>query len=320
MIKILLILSLGALLLISPFIGTLSISPSEIFDSTTLSYKIFFEIRLPRTLLAFFAGITLALSGLLFQNIFRNILMTPYTLGISSGAVLGAGIAIKLGIVSMSFGLAIVSGFGFIGALLTVILLLWLSRYLARQAHTSLLLLGIALSFFYTSVLMLLFYVSDAHETQMIIRFTMGSLSTIGYLSVVIVSVSALLLFALSYAKRYELQLLSVNEESAQLKGVDTKKLIPLLLLTSSLSVGALVSITGPIGFVGLVVPHIVRIIYKQSVHKLIIPTAIFGGLFMVFMDVLARSIVEGVDIPISIVTAFIGGPFFIYLILSKRN
>ena len=319
MIKVLLYGFLTAILLLSPFVGTMTIHPAEIVDSMTLSHKIFFELRLPRVLLGFFAGMTLALSGLLFQNIFRNILMTPYTLGVSSGAVLGAGIAIKLGISTVSFGLAAISLFGFFGALLTVVLLLWLSRYLKTHAHESMLLLGIALSFFYTAALMLLFYISDAHESQTILRFTMGSLSTIGYLPTLLVGSAALLLLLVVYLKRFELQLLSTNRDSAQTKGVAVGFLIPFLLIISSLAVGMLVSITGPIGFVGLVVPHIVRLIYAKSVGALIVPTALLGGLFLVAADLLSRTLVSGVDIPISIITAFAGGPFFIYLILRGR-
>jgi iron complex transport system permease protein len=307
-----------AILAVSPFIGTVSLDPAELLNPDALSHRVFFDLRLPRIGLAFFAGASLALSGLLFQNIFRNVLMTPYTLGVSGGAVLGAGIAIKLGLGTLLFGIAAVSLFGFLGAVLTVMLLVWLSRYLRHGAQVSLLLLGIALSFFYTSALMLLYFISDFVETATIMRFTMGSLSTIGYRWLLPVAVTALLLLGFVWLRRFELQLLGVSDINAQLKGVDTRRLGIQLLLAASLAVGTLVSVTGPIGFVGLIVPHIVRLVYRRSVERLILPTFVLGGLFLVAADALGRIIGGGSEIPISIITALVGGPFFIYLILKS--
>jgi len=318
MAKALLYLLLLAILCIAPFIGTVPLEPSQLFAADSLTHRVFFDLRLPRIGLAFFAGATLALSGLLFQNIFRNVLMTPYTLGVSGGAVLGAGIAIKLGLGTLFFGIAAVSFFGFLGAVLTIVLLVWLARYLRHGAQVSLLLLGIALSFFYTSALMLLYFVSDFVETTTIMRFTMGSLATIGYRWLLPVAVTALLLLGYVWLKRYELQLLGVSDINAQLKGVDTKRLSIRLLLAASLAVGTLVSVTGPIGFVGLIVPHVVRLLYRQSVERLIVPTFVLGGLLLVAADMLGRLIGGGSEIPISIITALVGGPFFIYLILKS--
>jgi len=167
---------LVAVFVISPFIGAVELKLNEVFDFSSLSSSIFFDIRLPRLLFAFSAGAILALSGLLFQTLFRNALMTPYTLGISSGAVLGAGIAIKLGLGSLIFGITAVNLFGFLGAAFTVALLLYLSKFLKNAQHESLLLLGIALSLFYTSTLMIIFYLGSAIQNDMLIRFTMFSL------------------------------------------------------------------------------------------------------------------------------------------------
>ncbi|MBC8238429.1 MAG: iron chelate uptake ABC transporter family permease subunit, partial [Helicobacteraceae bacterium] len=181
MIKFLIWFSLFLVVLTSPFIGAVTLELSDVFNPDSLSSQIFFDLRLPRVFFAFFAGVVLALSGFLFQTLFRNALMTPYTLGISSGAVLGAGIAIKLGLGSLVFGIAAISIFGFLGALFTVFLLVYLSRYLKNAHHESLLLLGIALSLFYTSTLMIIFYLGTAIQNDMLIRFTMGSLSIIGW-------------------------------------------------------------------------------------------------------------------------------------------
>lgn len=307
-----------SIFLLSPFIGAVNLNLDAITDTSSLSNTIFFELRLPRVLFAFFVGMILALSGLLFQTLFRNPLMTPYTLGISSGAVLGAGIAIKLGLGTLIFGVAAVSLFGFLGAIFTVFLLIYLSQFLQSSKHESLLLLGIALSLFYTSALMIVFYMGNAMQNDMLIRFTMGSLSIISWNSPLLLGLVATLLYIAIYLYRYELQLLGISDEQASLKGVNTKKITLLLLSISSLAIGVLVSIAGPIGFVGLIVPHIISKLYPTSINNRITKTAIFGGLFLVFCDTLSRALQTQSELPIGIITALIGGPFFIYLIISR--
>jgi len=318
--KFLLWFSLFAILIISPFIGAASLDVKDIFNTSTLSWSIFFELRLPRVLFAFFAGAILGVSGLLYQSLFRNPLMTPYTLGISSGAVLGAGIAIKLGLGTLVFGVTAISVFGFLGAIFTVFLLIYLSQFLKKSHSESLLLLGIALSLFYTSALMIVFYLGTAMQNDMLIRFTMGSLSIIGWQHPLTLGVIALILVSVIYLYRFELQLLGISDESASLKGVDTKKVTVLLLLVSSFAIGSLVSISGPIGFVGLIIPHIVAKLYPSSVNNRIVKTALFGGFFLVFCDTLTRVLQTQSELPIGIVTALIGGPFFIYLIISRSS
>lgn len=312
-------LTLLLLALLSPFAGTASLDFNALFETGSLSQRIFMELRLPRILLAFIAGGTLALAGLLFQTLFRNSLMTPFTLGVSGGAVLGAGVAIKLGL-SIVFGISAISFFGFIGAFSTVVLLIILSRYLKKAEQESLLLLGIALSFFYTSALMVIFYLSSFTETATIMRFTMGSLSIVGYETVITTSLFAGILLLTLWLRRFELQLLSISEEQASLKGVNTRQLTYLFLLISSLAIGVLVSLTGPIGFIGLIIPHMLRKIYQRPVASLIIPVFVLGGLFLLACDTIARFFSTGSEIPIGVVTALIGGPFFIYLIISRQR
>lgn len=318
MFKLTLWLTLLAILIMSPFIGAVSLNLGDILNPESLSWSIFFELRLPRVLFAFAAGSILALSGLLFQTLFRNALMTPYTLGISSGAVLGAGIAIKLGLGTLLFGVAAISIFGFLGALFTVFLLLYLAQFLRSTHQESLLLLGIALSLFYTAALMVVFYLGNAMQNDILIRFTMGSLSIIGWQSPLLLAFVAFMLLVGIYLYRFELQLLNISEHQAQLKGVNTKRVTLILLLLSSLGIGILVSISGPIGFVGLIVPHIVAKIYPQTINRRILKTALFGGFFLVFCDTLTRGLQTQSELPIGIITALIGGPFFIYLIISK--
>jgi len=320
MIKALIWSLLVTIFLLSAFVGSVDLHPSKILDKNSLDAKIFFDLRLPRVLFSFFAGAILAMSGLLFQTLFRNALMTPYTLGISSGAVLGAGIAIKLSLGTLLFGFAAISVFGFLGALFTVFLLLYLAQFLRQNHAQSLLLLGIALSLFYTALLMVIFYLGSAMQNDMLIRFTMGSLSIIGWQYPLIISFAAIALFVAVSMYRFELQLLSISQDQAQLKGVDTKKVTIILLIISSFAIGILVSISGPIGFIGLIVPHIVEKLYPVSINKRVLQTTLFGGLFLVVCDTISRTLQTQSELPIGIITAIIGGPFFIYLIISRNR
>lgn len=308
------------LVLLTPFVGAVPLDLYALFDSSHLTHQIFFEIRLPRILLAFCSGALLALGGLVFQALFRNALMTPYTLGISSGAVLGAGLSIKLGLGTLLFGLSAVSLFGFVGAMASLFFLLYLARFVDKGQSETLLLLGIALSLFFTAALMILFFLGNSVQNDMILHFTMGSLSVLGWAHPLLLLFSLFTALLVLYLYRFDLQLLSICEESAKLRGVATKKTTHILLITFSITTGVLVSITGPIGFIGLVVPHIVSKIYPVSVNKRLGKTALFGGFFLLLCDTLARSLSQTSEIPIGIITALIGGPFFIYLILSRKG
>lgn len=306
------------LLFYAPLLGTIDLNYKDILDATSMQHQLFFELRLPRLLLALSAGALLALSGLLFQTLFRNDLMTPFTLGISSGATLGAGVAIKLSLTFSILGFSAMSLFGFLGASITILFLFLFSQLLKRRVDESLLLLGVALSFFYNSALMVLLYLSSMLETQQIMRFTFGSLNIIGYKELPILIFSTFFLFITLFIYRRELHIFSLSNEHAILKGVDSKKLTLALLLLSSLAIAVLISITGPIGFVGLIIPHIVKQIYKKSITSLIFPTALLGALFLSFCDTIARLASTSSEVPIGVVTALFGAPFFIYLIIKR--
>jgi iron complex transport system permease protein len=167
---------------------------------------------------------------------------------------------------------------------------------------------------------MIIFYLGDAMQNDMLIRFTMGSLSVIGWSNPLLLGVIAFILALSIYAYRFELQLLSISQDQAHLKGINTKRVTLLLLMVSSLGIGTLVSISGPIGFVGLIAPHIVTKLYPVTVSHRIIKTALFGGFFLVFCDTITRGLQTQSELPIGIVTALIGGPFFIYLIITKAH
>ena len=234
------------ILVSAPFFGQIEISLGKINDIGAVDYQLFWDLRLPRVIEAFFSGALLSLSGLVFQSIFRNPMGTPFTLGVASGATLGTAFAIVFGYVGM------VSLFGFFGAIGTIIILFLVSSRLKNYETNSLLLVGIALSFFYNAALMVLFYLSDQTQSYEIVRFTMGSLDIVGLSDtapVVMVSISLLMVIA---KYRQELKLLLTSYDNAFLKGIEVKKINIILLLSVSVAVGVCVSITGPIGFVGL--------------------------------------------------------------------
>ncbi len=305
------------ILLIAPFLGEIALNLNEIFDSSSITYKVFWDLRISRVLLAFFVGGILALSGLIFQIIFKNALITPYTLGIASGTTMFTAISIVF------FPTMLLSFSSALGSLFTITILYFISRRINKDSiavsTNSILLIGIALSYFYSSVLLLVFYMSNLEQNYSIVRFTLGSLDTVGFTSSLTVFVTAMIMYFTIYKNRAKIKLLLISNDTAFLKGLNVHKLNLLLLVVISLVVGISISFVGPIGFVGLVVPHIIKLIYKQSADKLIFPVFFYGGIFLVVSDLIARNLNTASSIPIGVVTAFIGAPFFVYLLI-KRN
>ena len=294
-----------SLVVIAPFFGQIDID---------LNSQLFWDLRVPRVIIAFFTGALLGLSGLIFQSLFRNPMSTPFTLGVASGATLGTAFAIVFGY------LFFIELFGFIGALTTVIILFSVASRLGSYDTSSLLLVGIALSFFYSASLMVLFYLSNEHQSYEIVRFTMGSLDIVGLDSTLPIVITSLLLLAMTLNYKKEIKLLLTSYDNAFLKGIEVKRVNTVLLVSVSIAIGVAVSITGPIGFVGLIVPHILKIIYKQSADKILVQTFFYSGIFLVGCDLISRNLGSTSDIPIGVISSFIGGPFFIYLLIRKRK
>ncbi|RXJ82781.1 iron ABC transporter permease [Arcobacter sp. F2176] len=314
--KLLFLLAL-VILLIAPFLGEITLNINDIFNNNTMTNQVFWDLRVSRVLLAFFVGGILALGGLIFQIVFKNSLITPYTLGIASGTTLFTAISIVF------FPAVIMSISSAFGSLLTIIILYFISKRINKNSISvstnSILLIGIALSYFYSSALMLVFYMSNLQQNYSIVRFTLGSLDTVGFTSVTTLLLVSVILYGIIYWKKSEIKLLLISNDTAFLKGLNVHKLNLLLLIVISLSVGISISFVGPIGFVGLVIPHIIKLIYKKSADKLIFPVFFYGGVFLVASDLIARNLNTASTLPIGVVTAFIGAPFFVYLLI-KRN
>ncbi len=302
----------------APFLGDTSIIYKDVFDSSTTSYTIFWDLRVPRIILAFFVGAILSLSGLIFQTIFKNALITPYTLGIASGTTLFTAVSIVF------FPTVMLAISGVLGSFVTIIILYLISQKINKSSivvsTNSILLIGIALSFFYSSGLMLVFYMSDLQENYSIVRFTLGSLDVVGFNSAVIVSSISLILLAVVLSFKEKIKLLLISNDTAFLKGLNVNRINLTLLIVISLAVGISISFVGPIGFVGLVIPHIIKLIYKQSAHKLLIPVFFYGGLFLVVADFISRNLNTASSLPIGVVTSFIGAPFFVYLLIRRNT
>lgn len=306
------------IIFISPFLGETQIDFKKIFDFSNSSNTVFWDLRVSRVILAFFVGGILSLSGLVFQTIFKNELITPYTLGIASGTTLFSAIAIAF---LPTIYLFIPSLFG---SIFTVLVLYSLAKIINRtsiaNSTNSLLLIGIALSYFYGSALMLVFYMSNLQENYSIVRFTLGSLDVVGFFECFVIFLLSIVFYMTIHLHKNRIKLLLISNDTAFLKGLNVDKTNLILLISVSLCVGVTISFTGPIGFIGLVIPHIVKLIYKQSAYKLFFPVFFFGGVFLVFCDLVSRNLNTASILPIGVVTAIIGAPFFVYLLVRRSK
>ncbi|MDN5063442.1 FecCD family ABC transporter permease [Aliarcobacter butzleri] len=304
------------IIFISPFLGETQINIKDIFEFSNSSNMVFWDLRVARVILAFFVGGILALSGLIFQIIFKNELITPYTLGIASGTTLFTAI----GIILLPTMYIFISSI--LGSLFTILVLYIISKIINKtsigSSTNSILLIGIALSYFYASALMLVFYMSSLQENYSIVRFTLGSLDTVGFSNSFVIFFVSIVFYLIIYLYKNKIKLLLISNDMAFLKGLNVDKTNLTLLVVVSLCVGITISFTGPIGFIGLVIPHIVKIIYKKSAEKLFFPTFFFGGVFLVFSDLISRNLNTDSTLPIGVITAFIGAPFFIYLLIKR--
>jgi len=309
---ILILLAVGSLLLF-PMIGSTDVLNGQ------AGMEILMKLRIPRVLTAFLAGVALATSGLVFQALFRNPLSTPFTLGVSGGAALGAALWMRFGPAVLLAGIAGTSLAGFGGALAAVALVYGLARTKGGFATDTLLLAGVAVNFFFSSLILLIQYFSDAGETFRMIRWLMGGFSVIGFSTPVNLSLFVLAGLAICALLTREMNLLLTGDELAGARGLNVNRTRKLLFFSASLMTGAAVAFCGPVGFVGLMVPHICRQLFGAN-HRVLLPAVIlFGGTFMVFCDGIARTLLAPVEMPAGLITALLGGPFFIWLLLRKN-
>jgi iron complex transport system permease protein len=303
---------------IAPFVGMDFIFPSQLFKND-LQTTIFFTLRVPRVLAAFIAGSGLSLCGMMFQAMFRNPLADPFTLGISSGASCGAAITILMGMNGAFFGLSFLSIGAFCGAALSMAFVYGLSSLQKTTSNLSMLLSGIAISFLFSSILMFIQYISSLRDSFHIVRWLMGGIEIFGYQQILSMLPFVLTGMIIVLLKLPELDHLLAGDDLAKSRGVRVQRTKNLLLLAATLIVGSVVAVCGPIGFVGLMTPHICKMLFKTR-HTVLGPASFLaGGIFLVLCDTAARVVIAPAEMPVGVITALLGGPFFLWLLFMRK-
>lgn len=285
-----------------------------------MTVSIFWNIRVPRALVSFFVGGSLAVSGAVMQSLLQNPLASSYTMGVSSGSAVGAALIIISGIQSFALRSFLLPATGFIFALLTVFFVILFSSRIDRNIHSyTIILIGMVISLFVSAMLTLIAALFPDHSQQ-IYFWMMGSFSARNWSHVlIIIPVSIIVTFIIMLFSR-ELDIMTFGDDQAMSIGVNTRHKKILLIMLTALLTGVSVAFTGTIGFIDLVAPHAVRRIFGAR-HKAVIPMSfLFGGAFMSVMDLIARTLLSPREIPVGAVTALLGAPFFIILFFKKRD
>ncbi|MDN5115023.1 FecCD family ABC transporter permease [Aliarcobacter butzleri] len=313
-------------------IGAFGISTNEILNTlfkpeeNKIYYQVIMDIRLPRIILAVLVGIAFGISGAMMQTLFKNPLADPGLIGVSAGASAGVVIFMLFGNFLPNF---LYDGFlsylslpfsAFLGAIITIFIIYKLSTVYNKVAVTVMLLAGIAINAMLGAIVGLFTYLSTEEELKSFTFWTMGSLAD-GNIKVIFTLIPIVLTtYLFAHNKKVELNLMLLGEDEAKNSGVNTEKLKKMIILFVSLSIGASVAFCGIIGFIGLVVPHIARLIVGSN-HKFFIPlSAILGAFVLLWADSLSRTIIAPAELPIGIITAILGAPFFLWLLLKNRQ
>jgi iron complex transport system permease protein len=314
----------AAACILAPLVGSTRIHLSAVFDrsipySENTDAQIFFVARLPRVLAAALVGSALALAGVVFQALLRNPLASPDTLGVSAGASLGAMMAITFGFDFSLLGVTAVPLASFTGSFGALAIVYGLSA--ARRQGTSamvLLLGGVTVQALLSAVIAFVQYLADFTQTFRNVRWLMGSLDVASYAPIWASLVPLALAWSGFATLPRVLDLISVGTETAAARGVDIERAERVALVSASLATGAAVSLAGPVSFVGIIVPHLVRLMVGAD-HRLVLPaSALFGGAFLIGCDIVARTVIAPLELPVGIITALVGGPLFLWLLLRR--
>lgn len=319
----LLFLAILALAVIASLcVGVIKFSPqgiiSSIFkDTDTIARSIIVDIRIPRVILGLAVGGGLSLVGVLLQGMFRNPLVEPYTLGISGGACLGVclNIVLKGQRLLGAFSLPLA---GFLGAMSVLLFLYVLSAKRGVLKIKGILLSGVMISYISSSLIMLIMAVSHTEDLHGIILWTMGSLDEPNWALVKLAGFISAIGLALSYLFCLDLNALSLGEEEAAHLGINVEKTKKILFVLASLLTGAFVAVAGIIGFVGLVVPHFMRLVVGQDHRILIVSSFLAGAAFLIFCDMCARTVIVPLELPVGVITGILGGSLFLYALARK--
>lgn len=304
-------------------LGSLAVALGSLFVGPSLSgphaHFIFMELRLPRLLVGALAGSALALAGACFQIIFNNPLATPSTVGTLAGATLGALFALTLGLDSELIGLPVTTCAAFVGALGTSFAVAGVASS-GRARMSDVLLAGIAVSLAASAIASGIQYAADTRALFAATRWSLGQLPQVGYRGVLVLAPFVLVSTVALLSQSRALASFALGEDVAHAQGVNVRRLRLLVLIAASLAVAAIVAWCGPIAFVGLIVPHFVRLAVGPKVRALLPLSAITGAAFLTFCDALARSLVPGRELPVGVLTAALGAPALIALITRARR
>ncbi|WP_105199720.1 FecCD family ABC transporter permease [Pseudoalteromonas sp. T1lg10] len=303
-------------------LGAVNLSWSQLLavlggEGDPLWQQIIWQLRVPRVALAFMAGAGLALAGAMLQTVTRNPLADPYLFGISSGAALGVVVAMTL--LGISAGIMLTLS-AFIGAMLATALLLSVALSLRYMQNSIMVLCGVALSFGFSALTSLLLYFSEPQAISAVVFWTLGSFARANLAMLLPIALLLLIVLALVVLLRRALNALLLGDESAHTLGVNVPMLRIIMLLLSALITAVLVSVCGGIGFVGLMIPHLVRLSGRFSSTQVYPLSFVCGGLFMLWVDVLARTMMTNQELPIGVITASLGSAFFFALLYTQQR
>ena len=288
--------------------------PVSEVDSTIL-----FQVRLPRILLAAIAGGSLAAAGGVFQAVLRNPLADPYILGISSGAALGVIISLFTQVNVSIYGFTSTTVMAFIGAILTLYVVYRISRIDGKAPPNTMLLAGVMVNAIIFAAIMFLTAIAKSNQLYSIFFWLLGYLSSPDYPSLITISLLSFLGLGVLFLQSRSLNILTLGDETARSLGLDVESVKRKVFIAGAILVAAAVSICGPIGFIGIMIPHAVRLLVGND-YRLLLPVSfISGGIFLMAADTFARTVIAPVEIPVGIITSLTGGPFFIYLMRKKR-
>lgn len=317
-----LLVALFAVTILSLSIGEISIPykkiPQIFADKESMEYGVLFYIRIPRTLLGFAIGGSLSLAGAILQGIYRNPLVEPYTLGISGGASLGVTFAIVSGLHLLNILFLPLAGF--IGAFTTIFLVYTLSLKKGLLSVNRMLLIGVMISFVSSSFMMFLMSVTAVENIHGIVFWTMGALNESNTTMIWAMVIMSVVCLFIAYLFVMPLNALRLGEEKARHLGINSNVVIRILFVVTSILTGACIAVGGVIGFVGLVIPHIVRLFVGSDYRIMLISSFLSGSVFLILCDIIARTIISPNELPIGVITGIVGGVVFIVLLTRSQK
>jgi len=287
---------------------------------TDVMATILLQVRLPRIFMGFLVGCCLAAVGVALQALLRNPLADPYVLGVSSGAALGVSIAVLFGVGTTVLTMSALPLCGFAGSMMALAIMYRMAANYDRLPIYSVLLAGVILNSIFSALIMFITSIMDPNRSFGMMIWLMGSLMAPAYPTLLVFSLYVLFCLGLLFRQVNVLNVMAFGEEPARSLGIDTESAKRRILLLSALVTGAVVSVSGMVGFIGMVIPHAVRLIVGAD-HRLVMPaSALVGGTFLMVADTFARTIVSPSEIPVGIMTALVGGPFFVYLLVWRKD